>query len=63
MPPIQTVVALLIVAGAAFLLVRRIRNSLKKGSPPSCNCGSSGCGISHSCDSPPSRNSRKEISH
>jgi hypothetical protein len=49
MPHWQTVVALLIVAGAVFLLVRRIRNRLKKGVPPACSCGCSECEVSNSC--------------
>lgn len=47
---IQSVVAFIIVAGAAFFLVRRIRNSLKKEGQPSCNCSCSGCEISNSCE-------------
>jgi FeoB-associated Cys-rich membrane protein len=61
--PLQTIVALLIVAGAAFLLVRRIRNSLKKGSPPSCNCGCSGCEASNACEALHDTRSHKQISH
>jgi hypothetical protein len=51
----QTVVALIIVAGAAFFLVRRICNSLKKGGPPACDCGCSGCEVSNSCEEPNAR--------
>jgi hypothetical protein len=43
MPSFQTIIAFLIVAGAAFFLVRRIYKSLKKSASASCGCGCSGC--------------------
>jgi hypothetical protein len=57
---LQTVVALLIVAGAAFFLVRRICKSLKKGDPPACNCTCPGCEVSSSCEEPHARKTREE---
>jgi hypothetical protein len=50
MMQIQTVVALLIVAGAVFFLVRRFRNSLRKSGAPACNCSCSGCEASDACE-------------
>jgi hypothetical protein len=50
MMQIQTVVALLIVAGAVFFLVRRFRNSLRKGGTPACNCSCSGCEVPDACE-------------
>lgn len=55
MVQVQTVVALLIVAGAAFFLVRRICNGLRKGSAPTCNCSCSGCEVSNACEEPKTR--------
>lgn len=45
MPYLQTIVTLLIVAGAAFFLARRIYKSLKKSGPASCGCGCSDCDV------------------
>jgi hypothetical protein len=39
----QTAVTLLIVAGAAFILVRRIYRSLRRNDSTACGCGCSGC--------------------
>jgi hypothetical protein len=50
MPNFQTIAALLIVAGAAFFLVRRIHKGLKKSDSSSCGCGCSGCNASDDCE-------------
>jgi hypothetical protein len=54
MPSFQTMVTLLIVAGAALFLVRRIYRSLKKDDPAPCGCGCSSCNAAQDCgDSQP----------
>jgi len=50
MPQLQTIIVILIVACAAFYMIRRIYNSLKKSGSTSCNCGCSGCNVSQSCE-------------
>jgi hypothetical protein len=50
MPQLQTILVILIVAGAAFYLVRRFYNSLKKSDSSACGCGCSGCDIARSCE-------------
>ena len=52
MPHIQTIVTLLIVAGAAFFLVRRIYKGLKKTDSASCgcSCSCSGCNAAQGCE-------------
>ncbi len=49
---LQTIIVILIVACAAFYMIRRIYNSLKKGDSTACggNCGCSGCNVSQSCE-------------
>ena len=49
MPSFQTLVTLLIVAGAAFFLVRRIYRSLKKSAPAPCGCGCTACDAPRDC--------------
>ena len=49
MPYVQTIITFLIVAGAAFFMVRRIYRSLKKSGPASCDCGCSGCNVTPDC--------------
>ena len=50
---IQTIIVMLIVAGAALFLVRRFYGKLKKGNAsPSCGCGCSGCQAAQSCQNP-----------
>jgi hypothetical protein len=54
MSSFQTIVTLLIVAGAAFYLVRRIYRNLKKDDPAPCGCGCSSCNVAQDCgDSQP----------
>jgi len=52
MPRLQTIIVILIVACAAFCMLRRIYNSLKKSDSTGCggSCGCSGCKVSQSCD-------------
>jgi hypothetical protein len=50
MPSFQTIATLFIIAGAAFLLVRRIYNSLKKSGSAPCGCGCSGCHGDQNCE-------------
>ena len=40
---LQTVIVILIVGVAAFFLLRRVRKSLSRSTPPSCGCGCSAC--------------------
>jgi len=40
---LQTVIVILIVGAAAFFLLRRVRKSLNRSTPPSCGCGCSAC--------------------
>ncbi len=55
MPRLQTVIVILIVAGAAFWLARRFYNSLKKSDSSACGCGCSGCTVARSCEQLPPR--------
>jgi hypothetical protein len=52
MPQLQTIIVILIVACAAFYMIRRIYNSLKKNGSAACgdSCGCSGCNVSPSCE-------------
>ena len=49
MPQLQTIIVILIVAGAAFYLGRRFHNSLKKSHSSTCGCGCSECSTAQSC--------------
>lgn len=39
----QTAIVIIIVAVAAFFMIRRFYNSVKKQSASNCGCGCSGC--------------------
>ncbi len=59
MPQLQTIIVILIVAGAAFYLGRRFFNSLKKSDSSACGCGCSGCNIAPTCEELHPRQDRK----
>ena len=40
----QTLIVILIVALAAYYLIRRFYKSIHPSSPPACGCGCEGCG-------------------
>jgi hypothetical protein len=45
----QTLLVVLIVTAAAFLLGRRFYRSVKKVAPPACGCGCAGCASQGDC--------------
>ncbi|MDA8137422.1 MAG: FeoB-associated Cys-rich membrane protein [Desulfobacteraceae bacterium] len=48
----QTAIVIIIVALAAFFLLRNLYLRLFKRTEPACGCGCSGCAVQHECHDP-----------